>query len=146
MSQRSAVPESSRKNRYWAVAALVLVAVAGAYWYFSGSSGAAKKSAGPFGGMAGMATPVSVAAVTQGRIEFSLKAIGTVTAINTVTVRSRVDGELEEIYFKEGQKVHEGDLLAQRSEEHTSALPSLMRHSYAVFCLKKQKNIIVTVQ
>src|SRR3546814_6249214 len=113
MSQRSAVPESSRKNRYWAVAALVLVAVAGAYWYFSGSSGAAKKSAGPFGGMAGMATPVSVAAVTQGRIEFSLKAIGTVTAINTVTVRSRVDGELEEIYFKEGQKVHAGDLLAQ---------------------------------
>src|SRR3546814_17455326 len=63
--------------------------------------------------MGGMATPVSVAAVTQGRIEFSLKAIGTVTAINTVTVRSRVDGELEEIYFKEGQKVHAGDLLAQ---------------------------------
>src|SRR3546814_4862652 len=82
MSQRSAVPESSRKNRYWAVAALVLVAVAGAYWYFSGSSGAAKKSAGPFGGMAGMA----------------------------------------------------------RSEEHTSELQSLMRISYAVFCLKKKQH------
>src|SRR3546814_16812892 len=67
----------------------------------------------PVGGWAGMATPVSVAAVTQGLSEFSLKAIGTVTAINTVTGRSRVDGELEEIYFKEGQKVHAGDLLAQ---------------------------------
>src|SRR3546814_2278908 len=34
--------------------------------------------------------------------------------------------------------------LAQRSEEHTSELPSLMRISYAVFCLKKKKNIQTT--
>lgn len=113
MSQRSAVPESSRRNRYWAVLVLVLVAAAGAYWYFSRTSGAAKSTDNPFGRMAGMSTPVSAATVARGRIAFSLKAIGTVTAINTVTVRSRVDGELEKIYFQEGQKVHAGDLLAQ---------------------------------
>src|SRR3546814_10299518 len=32
-----------------------------------------------------------------------------------------------------------------RSEEHTSELPSLMRISYAVFCLKKQKNILISI-
>src|SRR3546814_8113199 len=33
------------------------------------------------------------------------------------------------------------DIVVKRSEEHTSELQSLMRHSYAVFCLKKQKHI-----
>src|SRR3546814_1433614 len=35
---------------------------------------------------------------------------------------------------------HYGDVLTERSEEHTSELQSLMRNSYAVFCLKKKKN------
>src|SRR3546814_1062960 len=40
-----------------------------------------------------------------------------------------------------GRATHEGDVAAQpRSEEHTSELPSLMRISYAVFCLKKKNN------
>ena len=39
--------------------------------------------------------------------------LGTVTAFNTVTIRSRVDGQLVSVAFKEGQFVHEGDLLAQ---------------------------------
>jgi len=109
------VSESSRRGLFWVLALAVLVVAGVAYWYFH-ASGPAKSAAGAVGrhGMAaGMTTPVSVATVRQGRIGFSLKAIGTVTAINTVTVRSRVDGELEHMYFKEGQKVHAGDLLAQ---------------------------------
>jgi multidrug efflux system membrane fusion protein len=42
-----------------------------------------------------------------------LKAIGTVTPLNTVTVRSRVDGELQRISFEEGQRVEKGALLAE---------------------------------
>src|SRR3546814_4711142 len=39
---------------------------------------------------------------------------------------------------------HAGDIRAQRSEEHTSELQSLMRISYAVFCLKKKTNLLTT--
>src|SRR5690606_22108860 len=57
--------------------------------------------------------PVRAASVEQGKIDHVLTAVGTVTAFNTVTVRSRVDGQLEQINFEEGQKVAAGDLLAQ---------------------------------
>ena len=42
-----------------------------------------------------------------------LNALGTVQAYNSVTVRARVDGELQQVYFQEGQTVQKGDLLAQ---------------------------------
>ena len=58
---------------------------------------------------------VAVAAVTatQGDFPVYLTGLGTVTALRTVTVRSRVDGELIRVAFKEGQMVKEGDLLAE---------------------------------
>lgn len=113
MPQPSALPKSPRRGRPWAVILLVLVVAFGAYWYFSRSPGAAKGGAGGHGrGMAGATTPVSVATVKQGRIETTVKAIGTVTALNTVTVLSRVSGELDRVYFTEGQEVQKGDLLA----------------------------------
>jgi len=64
-------------------------------------------------GMAGMTTPVRVAAAEPARIPYVIQAIGTVTAFNTVTVRSRVDGELQEVLFEDGQFVKQGDLLAR---------------------------------
>jgi multidrug efflux system membrane fusion protein len=57
--------------------------------------------------------PVSVAEVTQRDFAIYLRAIGTVQAYNTVTVKSRVDGELQQIFFREGQHMGAGDLLAQ---------------------------------
>src|SRR3546814_9151053 len=47
-----------------------------------------------------------------------------------------VDGDVG--LAERGFGVLAGDVLADRSEEHTSELPSLMRNSYAVFCLKKK--------
>ncbi len=57
--------------------------------------------------------PVSVAVVRRQDLREVVAAIGTVTAFNTVTVRSRVDGELKSIQFKEGQQVKAGQLLAE---------------------------------
>jgi membrane fusion protein, multidrug efflux system len=56
--------------------------------------------------------PVSAGLVKQGDIPIYLDALGTVTPVYTVTVTSRVTGELTEIYYKEGQLVKKGDLLA----------------------------------
>lgn len=107
----------------------MLVAVAAAAWWVFlkpaptavDSSSAQPRGAGrgPSGGMRGMGpgmmvdTPVQVATAERANVDVVLRALGTVTAYNTVTVRSRVDGELIRIDFKEGQRVKAGQLLAQ---------------------------------
>ena len=57
--------------------------------------------------------PVSATEVKRGDLNRYLTAIGTVTAFNTVTVKTRVDGQIVNIAFKEGQTVHQGDLLVE---------------------------------
>lgn len=57
--------------------------------------------------------PVSTAIVTKRDMPIYLNGLGTVTAFKTVTLRSRVEGELTKVAFTEGQIVHEGDLLAE---------------------------------
>jgi multidrug efflux system membrane fusion protein len=56
---------------------------------------------------------VAVAPVTQQDAPLQLGALGTVTATNTVTVHSRVDGQLMALHFDEGQLVQKGQLLAE---------------------------------
>lgn len=58
-------------------------------------------------------TPVSVATVTKGDIDITRRALGTVTPLANVTVRTQINGLLMEIGFQEGQIVHKGDFLAQ---------------------------------
>ncbi|MGC4089146.1 MAG: efflux RND transporter periplasmic adaptor subunit [Polyangiaceae bacterium] len=58
-------------------------------------------------------TPVSTAVVDQRDMPLYLNGLGTVTALKTVTIRSRVEGEITKIAFTEGQMVNEGDLLAE---------------------------------
>lgn len=57
--------------------------------------------------------PVKVITAVQEPLALYLKALGTVTPLKTVTVRSRVDGELVRVAFREGQYVKQGDLLAE---------------------------------
>jgi len=71
----------------------------------SGAAGAAKR--GP------AAVPVTVATVERSDFPVYLSGLGTVQGFNTVVVRTRVDGQIDHIGFKEGQMVAAGDLLAQ---------------------------------
>jgi len=59
------------------------------------------------------ASSVGVVTVQKRDVPFYLIGLGSVTAFNTVTVRTRIDGQLMKVYFKEGQFVREGDLLAE---------------------------------
>jgi membrane fusion protein, multidrug efflux system len=65
-------------------------------------------------GQSGVA-PVAVSVTPVKRTDFPviLESLGQVQAYNTVLVRARVDGQIEKIAFQEGQKVKQGDLLAQ---------------------------------
>jgi len=64
-------------------------------------------------GGAGGATAVAVATAATGDIAVKLPALGTVTPLATVTVKTQISGQLQQIAFKEGQFVHQGDFLAQ---------------------------------
>jgi membrane fusion protein, multidrug efflux system len=95
--------------RILALAVLVLLIGVTVWWQ------SARDSAAQSGGAPGMSAVVSVttAPARLGVAPMTLTGLGTVTPLRTVTVTSRVDGELTEVRFKEGQLVKEGDLLAQ---------------------------------
>ena len=59
------------------------------------------------------AVPVTIAPVEKADFPVYLTGLGTVQGFNTVVVRTRVDGQIDKIAFKEGQLVRQGDLLAQ---------------------------------
>jgi membrane fusion protein, multidrug efflux system len=88
---------------------LAVVAVAG--WYIS--QGGTSKTSRPGGrSMAGLAVPVGLATATKGDIPVVLRALGTVTPLATINVKTQITGQLVEVLFKEGQMVKQGDLLA----------------------------------
>lgn len=107
---RSSSP-SRKTSRQWLIG-LVLLAVLGVllWWFWPSTPKSQQMGRGPFDDMGPV--PVRLAKVEQGDFAIELKALGTVTAYNTVNVRSRVDGELVKVLFEEGQKVKAGQLLA----------------------------------
>lgn len=79
----------------------------------SGASGARAGRGGRGGNAANVPQPVHVATVTQGEMPVVLTALGTVTPLANVTVRTQLSGVLQTVAFQEGQMVKKGDVLAQ---------------------------------
>ncbi|WP_308562477.1 MdtA/MuxA family multidrug efflux RND transporter periplasmic adaptor subunit [uncultured Klebsiella sp.] len=118
--------KDSNKHR-WAAVLVVAIVAGGAYWFWQGretangqppaATGQGAKVPGSGGGRHGRfgatLAPVQAATATRESVPRYLSGLGTVTAANTVTVRSRVDGQLLAIHFTEGQQVKAGDLLAE---------------------------------
>ena len=110
-SAGKAPPPPKKKRRVWPWLLLLLLLLAGAGYFFyrteQKKAEAAKKPT---------RVPVVQVIVTKakrGDIGVYYTGLGAVTPINTVTVKSRVDGELIKVIYKEGDLVHQGELLAE---------------------------------
>ena len=124
-----ALARASRGRRWLLIAVLLALAAWGAWYLWQARSGSgtvptgaatsAPGAAAPAGAGGGRfdpnAKPAPVAVATAKAADFPvyLSALGTVTPLATVTVRSRVDGPLQNIYFKEGDLVKAGQVLAE---------------------------------
>lgn len=133
-------------KRYAILAGLAVVLVAGALVaYFSGDSRAREKPAakGP------APAAVAVAAALQQSIPVRLQAIGNVEAYASVAVKSRVDGQILEVQFREGQEVKKGEILfkidprpfeaAQRQAEAQAARDIASRDQAASQAMRYQE-------
>jgi membrane fusion protein, multidrug efflux system len=111
-------PGVSAASRAREVAVWIVIAAGSvAGWYYRGlwlpliPFGRATAAAGTKSGQ--RVVPVRTAVVQQRDVNVYINGLGTVTAFKTVTLRSRVDGEIVKIGFSEGQSVGEGELLAE---------------------------------
>ncbi len=103
------------KKSGWLWVLVLIVLAGGAYYYYkSRPSSESKAAPAPGAKLATLGTvSVAVTSAMKQNVPYYLSGLGSVTAFNTVTVKSRVDGELQKVNFTEGQFVHDGDLLAE---------------------------------
>lgn len=106
-------PSTAGKQR-WILSLLILAALGGAGYYFYPQirDWLVSQRPAPTRPPARV-TPVVAAPVRQDEMKIYLNGLGTVTGFNTVTIRSRVEGELIKVDFSEGQMVKQGDVLAE---------------------------------
>jgi membrane fusion protein, multidrug efflux system len=105
----SQIPKPRSRRRLVLTFVLVLLVVAGVVWW-TRQEGAPQQAGGGRN-----AAPMSIvpATVGKGDIGINLNALGTVTSLATVTIRTQISGYLMKIDFTEGQDVKKGDLLAE---------------------------------
>jgi multidrug efflux system membrane fusion protein len=112
------LPPPEKKSRAWLWIIIIIALGAAAYQFLilprlnnaqttaaPGGKGGGKKGGGTI--------PVVAARAKSGPIGVYYSGLGVVTPIYTVTIKSRVDGQLMKILYKEGESVHEGDVLAE---------------------------------
>jgi multidrug efflux system membrane fusion protein len=103
-----------KRSRWWVWVLLLAGAGAGVTYYYPRVTQATSKPDSKKGGKGGDAArpvPVVAALARKGDIPVYLHGLGAVNAFNTVTVRTRVDGEIVKIWFTEGQMVKKDDPL-----------------------------------
>ena len=90
------------------IAAAAVVAVVAIVWVVRAASSAPAKTRG-----AGLGLPVVAADASKGEVKVTYDALGAVTPLATITVKSQVNGQLMRVGYEEGQIVHKGDFLAE---------------------------------
>lgn len=109
--------KSKKRGLIWVVFLLMIAGVAGYAVWRAGQPAPQRNQGGGAGGgrrNAGLGpVPVVVSKVSRSSIPVYLNGLGNVTAFYTVTVKSRVDGQLMKVYFNEGDFVKEGQVLIE---------------------------------
>jgi multidrug efflux system membrane fusion protein len=121
-----AQPPSKGRRGLWIWLVVLLLAAGAGYYYWTHRQGSAQQSGAAAtqtatsgrrgaGGRGGQAGPIPVVAVKaqKGNIAVYFNGLGAVTPLATVLIRSRVDGQLMTVNYKEGDIVKQGDLLAE---------------------------------
>lgn len=102
-------PSSNPRKRLMVWLLVICALVAGTYFFLSRSGMTeSKKSPKP-----AVSIPVTAVAAKTADVGVYISGLGSVTPLNTVTVKTRVDGQLMKVLFKEGQIVNSGDLIAE---------------------------------
>ena len=105
--------ETPSKNHWWVWLLVFALIGYGCYRLYQYEANKKAAIASRKGALKPRSVPVVAATAHQGDMPVYLQGLGTVTAFNTVTVKTRIDGQLISVNFKEGQFVHQGDVLAQ---------------------------------
>ena len=109
-----AAPKRPRRVGVWIALAILAVAGYGGFRYFQAAQQKQRAAtAAQAAATANRRAPVTAVPVRTGDLPVYLRGLGSVTAFNTVTVKSRVDGQLIAVHFQEGQFVKKGELLAE---------------------------------
>ena len=112
---RPTPPAGGRKHRYWWWIVILILLIAGIFivWRHRTSSSTTTASAGGRGGAGFGPLMVSTVKAQTGDIGIYVNALGVVTPLNTVSIVSRVQGQITKIYYQEGQTVNVGDPLVE---------------------------------
>ena len=105
-------PVVRKKLRGLAILAFLILAAAVGYWLYTQRLSARATTSGRRADFA-QAMPVMAMPAVKGDIDISLNALGTVTSLATVTIKSQISGQLVRVAYQEGQLVNKGDLLAE---------------------------------
>ncbi len=109
MESQPAEAARTRRRRL-VIAAIGAVLVLGGLVYWSQAPGTAGTGAQS---KARASVPVSVATAARQDVPIYLTGLGTVQALFTVAIHTQVDGKLQDVFFKEGERVNKGDVLAK---------------------------------
>jgi multidrug efflux system membrane fusion protein len=109
--RRERIPDVKEGSLSWVwiliIVAVIAAAAVALYLWHAHSADASAAQQAPRG------VPVVTATARSGDMPVYLSGLGSVTPLATVTIHTRVDGQLDSVNYIEGQEVHQGDLLAQ---------------------------------
>src|SRR5690349_1021848 len=126
-----------RRGRGWLVVLIGLLVIAGVAWWIYQRPQTTTQRPSRFG----QTPPVAAALVQSGDINVTINALGTVTSLATVTVRSQISGQIMRVAFTEGQMVNKGDLLVE-----IDSRPYQLALSQAEGALKQHQALLQAAQ